>query len=89
MIVEHLLPWLSVVILLLMADITVIEADWRSCVIRSLIYLPCNLTGYIDKNTATGDRNGAYGNEPWGDSFWKTFLVVSGVLILFCILYKP
>jgi hypothetical protein len=61
MVVEHLLPWLSVVIILLMADVTVIEADWRSCVIRSLFYLPCNLTGYIDKNTATGDKNGAYG----------------------------
>ena len=61
MVVEHLLPWLSVVIILLMADVTVIEADWRSCVIRSFFYLPCNLTGYIDKNTATGDKNGAYG----------------------------
>jgi len=89
MIVEHLLPWLSVVILLLMADITVIEADWRSCVIRSLFYLPCNLTGYIDANTNTGTRNGAYGHEFWGDSFWKTFLFVSGLLIFFCILYKP
>jgi len=48
MIVEHLLPWLSVVIVLLMADVTLIEADWRSCFIRSLFYLPCNLTAYID-----------------------------------------
>jgi hypothetical protein len=48
MIVEHLLPWVSVVIILLMADVTLIEADWRSCFIRSLFYLPCNLTAYID-----------------------------------------
>ena len=48
MIVEHLLPRLSVFIILLMADVTLIEADWRSCIIRSLFYLPCNLTAYID-----------------------------------------
>ena len=48
MIVKHLLPRLSVFIILLIADVTLIEADWRSCIIRSLFYLPCNLTAYID-----------------------------------------
>ena len=87
MIVEHLLPWLSVVTILLMGDITVIEADWWSCVVRSLIYLACNITGYIDKEIM--DKTGLYGMEPWGDSFWKTLLFVGGLLIVFCALYKP
>lgn len=45
-----------------------VEADWRSLIIRTLIYLPCNIGGYI--LVAAGGQKGLYGFEHWGDSFW-------------------
>ena len=86
--INHSLPWFSVIVIVLMGDITLVEADWRSCVARTLIYIPLNVVGYILYDIQ-GNDNGVYGFEIWGKEFWKTILIWLGLLITFCLLYKP
>ncbi len=51
-----------------MGDITMIEADWRSCLTRTIFYFPLNAVGFI----FTG--NGVYG-EDYNKNFWKNYLM--------------
>ena len=63
--VGHTLPIISVFILILTGDITMVEKDWRSCFVRSLFYVPCNIAGTIFMGTGV-----VYGFEAWGTNFW-------------------
>jgi len=57
LIINHSLPFISVLMIILMGDIKMIEADWRSCLARTIFYFPLNAVGFI----FTG--NGVYGED--------------------------
>ena len=61
-----------------------VEADWRSMIIRTLIYLPCNIGGYILKRN---EKKGLYSFEIWGDSFWLIAGAFVLSIFLLCLLY--
>ncbi len=46
-IIVHGLPWLSTQIILYTGDISLVEADWRYCIYRSLLYFVCSMSGYL------------------------------------------
>jgi hypothetical protein len=62
-----------------------VGADWRSMFIRTLIYLPCNIAGYI-LSTSFGGK-GLYGFEHWGDSFWYFAGSLPLAIFLLCLFY--
>lgn len=81
--IGHLLPALSVTIIVLTSDITLFETDWRSCFVRSLFYVPLNISGTIITGTGA-----LYGFELWGSSFWLTFFSFIACVFLMSALYK-
>ena len=62
MAVEHILPFTSVLINIIMGDIKMIESDWQSYLLRSFFYIPCNIASYIYIQTE-GIDNGLHGFE--------------------------
>jgi hypothetical protein len=78
----HAWPMISVFLLILTSDVTLVETDWRSCFVRCLIYIPCNISGVI----VTG--GGLYGFEAWGSNFWTILLVFFVLTFIMCGIYK-
>jgi len=78
----HAWPMISIFLLILTSDVTLVETDWRSCFVRCLIYVPCNISGVI----VTG--SGLYGFEAWGSNFWTILLVFLVLCFIMCGIYK-
>ena len=77
------MPTLSVTIIVLTSDITLFETDWRSCFVRSLFYVPLNISGTIISGTGA-----LYGFESWGSSFWFMFFGFLMCVFVMSGLYK-
>ncbi len=73
---------ISIFLLILTSDVTLVETDWRSCFVRCLIYVPCNIAGMIVTGSAL------YGFEAWGSNFWTILLVFFVLTFIMCGIYK-
>ena len=78
----HAWPMISIFLLILTSDVTLVETDWRSCFVRCLIYIPCNICGTVIT------RSSLYNFESWGINFWSTLLIFFVLCFVMCAVYK-